>query len=330
MAADNDKTVVFSTHIASDLERIANKVAILHDGKIRCFMPHPLYMLACLGMTLSIMLISFYSLQSTFFYILGCTLFVAMFIVKNMHIGLITVLAVLGACLVIISPWLPKHLNELKVKHQKLQFLISEKAPWLWFKDEQAASPSKESNISKLEQGALQSTYHLLTQLFKNRHATWQLILLYPLLLVAAISLATANNWFDVHNDPFLLLIMLVTLSLGDCWLPLYRQVNQRKPLLAQLRLLPINTQQSRLRQQLFLYIICQQEKLTLAFTVFFSGCYVFTSWSWQTCMLLFMAFLLCSMLAQIIILFALHNNRMVKQVCRSARILRVFLSLSQ
>ncbi len=39
LASDNNKAVVFSTHITSDLERIANKVAILNEGKIQCFMP---------------------------------------------------------------------------------------------------------------------------------------------------------------------------------------------------------------------------------------------------------------------------------------------------
>ena len=34
LAADENKTILFSTHITSDLERVANKVAILHQGKI--------------------------------------------------------------------------------------------------------------------------------------------------------------------------------------------------------------------------------------------------------------------------------------------------------
>jgi len=34
VAADGARTVVFSTHITSDLERVANRVAILRDGKI--------------------------------------------------------------------------------------------------------------------------------------------------------------------------------------------------------------------------------------------------------------------------------------------------------
>jgi len=37
LAAEGDKTVIFSTHITSDLERVANKVAILHDGVIKHF-----------------------------------------------------------------------------------------------------------------------------------------------------------------------------------------------------------------------------------------------------------------------------------------------------
>lgn len=34
IANDENKTIIFSTHITSDLERVANKVAILHDRKI--------------------------------------------------------------------------------------------------------------------------------------------------------------------------------------------------------------------------------------------------------------------------------------------------------
>jgi ABC-2 type transport system ATP-binding protein len=34
LAADENKTIIFSTHITTDLERVANKVAILHKGKI--------------------------------------------------------------------------------------------------------------------------------------------------------------------------------------------------------------------------------------------------------------------------------------------------------
>jgi len=34
LAAEENKTIIFSTHITSDLERVANKVAILHQGKI--------------------------------------------------------------------------------------------------------------------------------------------------------------------------------------------------------------------------------------------------------------------------------------------------------
>jgi len=34
LAADENKTIIFSTHITSDLERVANKVAILHQGTI--------------------------------------------------------------------------------------------------------------------------------------------------------------------------------------------------------------------------------------------------------------------------------------------------------
>ncbi|XPF93137.1 ABC transporter ATP-binding protein [Colwellia sp. RE-S-Sl-9] len=34
IASDDNKTIVFSTHITSDLERVANKVAILHEGRI--------------------------------------------------------------------------------------------------------------------------------------------------------------------------------------------------------------------------------------------------------------------------------------------------------
>ncbi len=34
LAADENKTIIFSTHITTDLERVANKVAILHQGKI--------------------------------------------------------------------------------------------------------------------------------------------------------------------------------------------------------------------------------------------------------------------------------------------------------
>jgi len=34
LAVEENKTIIFSTHITSDLERIANKVAILHQGKI--------------------------------------------------------------------------------------------------------------------------------------------------------------------------------------------------------------------------------------------------------------------------------------------------------
>jgi ABC-2 type transport system ATP-binding protein len=37
IAAEGDKTVIFSTHITSDLERVANKVAILHEGVIKHF-----------------------------------------------------------------------------------------------------------------------------------------------------------------------------------------------------------------------------------------------------------------------------------------------------
>ncbi|WP_111979683.1 ABC transporter ATP-binding protein [Algibacillus agarilyticus] len=37
IATDEHKTIIFSTHITSDLERVANKVAILHQGKIRRF-----------------------------------------------------------------------------------------------------------------------------------------------------------------------------------------------------------------------------------------------------------------------------------------------------
>jgi ABC-type multidrug transport system ATPase subunit len=35
--AEHSTTVLFSTHIVSDLERCANKVAILHSGKILLF-----------------------------------------------------------------------------------------------------------------------------------------------------------------------------------------------------------------------------------------------------------------------------------------------------
>jgi len=34
LAADENKTIIFSTHITTDLERVANKVAILHKGRI--------------------------------------------------------------------------------------------------------------------------------------------------------------------------------------------------------------------------------------------------------------------------------------------------------
>jgi ABC-2 type transport system ATP-binding protein len=34
LAAEENKTIIFSTHITTDLERVANKVAILHQGKI--------------------------------------------------------------------------------------------------------------------------------------------------------------------------------------------------------------------------------------------------------------------------------------------------------
>ena len=34
LAVEENKTIIFSTHITSDLERVANKVAILHQGKI--------------------------------------------------------------------------------------------------------------------------------------------------------------------------------------------------------------------------------------------------------------------------------------------------------
>ncbi|MEW6990328.1 ABC transporter ATP-binding protein [Colwelliaceae bacterium 6441] len=34
LASEENKTIIFSTHITSDLERVANKVAILHQGKI--------------------------------------------------------------------------------------------------------------------------------------------------------------------------------------------------------------------------------------------------------------------------------------------------------
>lgn len=34
---DSDQTVLFSTHITSDLERVASHVAILKDGKLQCF-----------------------------------------------------------------------------------------------------------------------------------------------------------------------------------------------------------------------------------------------------------------------------------------------------
>ena len=34
LAVEENKTIIFSTHITSDLERVANKVAILHHGKI--------------------------------------------------------------------------------------------------------------------------------------------------------------------------------------------------------------------------------------------------------------------------------------------------------
>lgn len=37
IATDQEKTIIFSTHITSDLERVANKVAILHDGDICYF-----------------------------------------------------------------------------------------------------------------------------------------------------------------------------------------------------------------------------------------------------------------------------------------------------
>lgn len=37
IASDENKTIIFSTHITSDLERVANKVAILHEGKIARF-----------------------------------------------------------------------------------------------------------------------------------------------------------------------------------------------------------------------------------------------------------------------------------------------------
>ena len=37
IAADGDRTVLFSTHITSDLERVASHVAVLHDGTIRWF-----------------------------------------------------------------------------------------------------------------------------------------------------------------------------------------------------------------------------------------------------------------------------------------------------
>jgi len=37
LATEENKTIIFSTHITSDLERVANKVAILHRGKICLF-----------------------------------------------------------------------------------------------------------------------------------------------------------------------------------------------------------------------------------------------------------------------------------------------------
>jgi len=39
LTASEDKAVIFSTHITSDLERIANKVAILHKGSLQYFLP---------------------------------------------------------------------------------------------------------------------------------------------------------------------------------------------------------------------------------------------------------------------------------------------------
>ena len=37
LASDQKKSIIFSSHITSDLERVANKVAILHKGKIQLF-----------------------------------------------------------------------------------------------------------------------------------------------------------------------------------------------------------------------------------------------------------------------------------------------------
>ncbi|GEM_PF-5648314 len=281
------------------------------------FIPHPLYVLACLGVILSIMLISFWSLKSALINFFGAILLLTMVITDNEHNWLVIYLAVIGACLVLVSPWLPKRLSESTADGEKLKLLRADKNPSVWYKDYRAASSSehvekpgreKRINVDKDSRQTL-SAHHLIDNLFTNRHANWQLFLLYPLLLAGGTSLAIKYQWINAESNKFMLIFILILVALGEFWLPLYRQLNQRKTLLTQLRLLPIFQQQNRLRTLIFLYIMRQQGKITLAFAIFFFSCFLLTDWSWETWTLLFSSFLLCSLIAQLIMLYVLHNN---------------------
>lgn len=153
------------------------------------------------------------------------------------------------------------------------------------------------------------SVHHLIDNLILNRHANWQLLLLYPLLLAGGASLAIKYQWINADDNRFFLIFILILVALAEFWLPLYRQLNKTKTLLNQLRLLPIFRRQSRLRTLVFHYIMRQQGRITLSSAIFSISCFLLTDWSWQTWALLFSSLLLCSLIAQLIMLYLLHNN---------------------
>jgi len=212
------------------------------------------------------------------------------------------------------------------MSEEKLGLLRQMKSPTVWSENSSQSKGSfRPQNSVKGDTKLTQSNF--LSKLIGVPYSNRELFLIGPLLLACIIAAAVYLDLIDLADDGYQpLYVGMVGLVVG-LWGKVFEHTKAHKKLLSQSLLLPTFNQQSDLRKQLFGYWFIQQSRFITSIGICCVALALLTGWSWYSLVILFGMLCICSLITQLVVMYAFHSNDLGSFGCGFAAFIACFVS---